>query len=224
MDESRKPLVIIITLVAIVFLLVGIWYAFLREKPIVDPGISEITMTKENASITLNKEGTLIVRNKYGLFQQQWDEDRVEDFFSRFGKTNLSSLSQQCEIDGYCLTVTLADGSEVTYYIPFDDGSLPDVIEELIETLEELDDVIPSPTPTPEVSVSPDPTPPFGSSPTPTPNPTPTPIGSAGGGGDGDGDGDEDGDGPPDYSIPFICDFLDPNIKPNILSETLCTP
>ena len=216
-------MIIFAVIVVLILAGIGIWFGFFKKEPIEEAMIQEVTVTKEDTSITINREGTMTVRNKYGLFQQQWDDDKVADFFARFEAIDFSRYSQDCAVGLYCLTLTLGDGSTVSYSIPYFDGDLPDVIEEIIEDLEELDDVIPTPTPTPTSGASPTSAPTIRPTVTPTPVPTnppgytpiPTPTRGAGGGG---------GEDLPDYWIPFECDFLDPNLRPDILSETVCTP
>jgi hypothetical protein len=210
--------------VAVVFLLVGIGLAISsRAKRVSDIGnIDEITVSKGGSSISLNRKGVLTVKIPEGTFQQQWDERRTADFFSKFEKQDFSRFSSfGPEEGGYVLTIVTGDGQTITLYLPSIGVDIPDEVEELIEELEDIEDSVAEPTPTPEyfgsVTMTPTPPPIF---PTSTPTPasggelTPTPTPSQGSGSYQD----------EDYLIPFVCEFLDPEIRPDILSETLCTP
>lgn len=204
-------------------IVVGVWFAVASRRPQKEPRrIREITLTREEVSITLIREGMLTVRIPEGVFQQQWDDERVAAFFTKFESEDFSAFEQYGEdTEGYILTYTTEAGEEFTFIVPFLDIPIPEVIEELIETLEQLDDVLPTPTPTPEELIPNLRPSPYIPTPTPTPTPywpptpTPSPPWS-----------DDEGDygGKPDYYIPFVCEFIDPGIKPNILSETVCTP
>lgn len=207
--------------IAVVFLLVGISMAISnRSRKTGGAGsISEITVTKGDTSISLNRQGVLTVKIPEGTFQQQWSENKTAHFFAQFEGENFSKFEGLGpEEGGYVLTIVTADGVTITIYLPYSGIDIPDVVEDLIETLEEIIESGGAPTPTPEysgsVTITPTQSPLFPTS-TPTPviggaTPTPTPI---------DGGGQQEA-----YEIPFVCEFLDPEIRPDILSETLCTP
>jgi hypothetical protein len=223
MEDSGRIFKLVGVGLIIAIVLVGVFLAVASRKPKTEPSrIKEVTLTKEDVSITLNRGGTLTVRIPEGVFQQQWDDKEVAAFFARFEQTDFSGFMKYGEkTEGYTLTYTTEGGEQFTFTVPSLDIPIPEVIEELIETLEELEDALPTPTPTPE-PVTPTPTPPFYSpTPTPTPTPasplvpTPTPTPSGGGG---------DGGGIPPYMQPFECEYADPEIEPFIISETVCTP
>lgn len=217
MDESGKGLRLVGIGVVIAVVLIGAWILLLAKrapKP-QEPFIQEVTVSRGDTSITLNRQGTLLVRIPEGVFQQQWDEERVAAFFARFESADLSAFALYDETtDGYAVLVTSSSGEQSTFYLPFGDVSIPDPIEELIETLEEIIENAPLPTPTPTPTPAPVfPTPTPMPIPTPTPPPfapTPTPTPSGGGGEE-------------TVQKLFECDFSDPESIPDILSQTVCT-
>ena len=219
MDDSGRRLRLVGIGLIIAVVVIGVWIFLLaRRNPAQqEPFIQEVAVSRGDTSITLNRQGTLLVRIPEGVFQQQWDEERVAAFFARFEGQDFSAYSAYDEhIDGYFLTLTNSDGKTVTVLIPIGDMTIPDVVEELVRTLEAIISSTPTPTPSPipiPTVFHPSPTP----TPTPTPapgvpTPTPTPSGGTGGGAE------------PPYKIPFVCDFLGPEILPDIISETVCTP
>lgn len=223
MEDSGKLLRLVGIAVVVAVLLVAAWFLFgsRREKPVEPSQIQEVTLTRGDTSITLTRGGTLTVRVPEGVFQQQWDEERVRAFFAQFEAQDFTPFEAYGEeTDGYILTIVTADGEQKTYVLPFLGVPLPEVVEEFIETLEELSSAVPTPTltptpiPTPIVFL-PTPTPIPTLVPTVPPAPTPTPTPSGGDGGTG---------GLASHEQPFECQFTDPDIKPDILSETVCTP
>lgn len=230
MEDSGRLLRLVGIALVIAVVLVGAWLFLMARKtpaPVL-PKIQEVTLTQGERSITVKRSGTIIVRIPEGVFQQQWDEERVAAFFAQFESDDLAAFSAvHPSVEGYLLTVRMTDGSEVTYIVPFAlDVPLPGSVAQLIETFEELSAAYqipsaPSPTPTPPFSF-PSPTLPQ-IQPTPTafptftpPVPTPTPQPQQSGG------WWRWRDAP--YAQTFVCEFLDPDIWPNVLSEVLCTP
>lgn len=223
MEGSGRLIKLVGIGLAIGVVLIGARLLVVRQKPEPEPKrIQEVTIAREDTSITLTREGTLTVRIPEGIFQQQWDDERVAAFFAKFESEDFSAFAQYGEeVEGYTITYTTYGGEVVRFTVPFIDIPIPEALEELIETLEELKDAFPTPTPTPG-KIMPKPTlPPYRPTPTPTPTPFkfPTPTPTPPGGGDGGDYG-----GWPDYYIPFVCEFINPEIRPDILSETVCTP
>ncbi len=221
MKLSQREVRVVAIGVAVALVLVGIGLA-IRARNIKQEEtlIEEIKLEQGETSITLTREGTLTLRNSDGIFQQQWDEARTREFFAKFEREDLSSFSAYPpDIEGYLLTVVKADGTTKTYYVPSFGISLPEVVEELVETIEELGDSIPPAVPTAVPTSFVFPTVPPTIAPTLPPpiglTPTPTPI--VNGGGNGGQPGGE-------HTIPFECSFFDSDIKPDIKSETVCTP
>lgn len=208
----------IFLVIAGVLLIVGIWFAFSRRGVEEEAAkrIEQVTLEKGEKSVTLTREGTLTVRIPEGIFQQQWDEDKVAAFFSRFENEDFSQFNRPTLDDEiYVLTVITADGEVATYIIPIFDLEIPEIIEELIETLEEIVSVILEATPTPTMFPTPAQT---YTRPSPTPTttsfvfPSPTLPPQTGGGNGGT------------QQKQFECEFYDPEANPDIISETVCTP
>ena len=197
--------------------IIGIWiFISIRRSPAqTTPFVQEVSLKRGDTSLTLNRQGTLTVTIPEGIFQQQWDEERVAAFFARFEGQDFSAYRAYDEhIDGYFLTLTNSDGKTVTVLIPIGDVTIPDTVEELIQTLEKIIENAPEPPPTP----TPTPRPIF-PTPTPTPTPThppppfvPTPTPTPSGGG-----------GEETVEKLFECDFSDPESIPDVLSQTVCT-
>lgn len=215
MEDRGRLLRIGLIGIAVFIVFIGVWFGFIRKSAEPeDQSITEITLERGDASMTLTRGGTLTVRIPEGVFQQQWDEERVRAFFSRFESEDFSQFSiYGQDVEGYVLTITRGDGSQVSYVIPFFefDIPLPDVIEELIDILEEITTISLTPT---SVAFPTSFIPTYGAGPSPTvpvPPSTPIPTQPPSGGG-------------PQTQQPFECDFFDPNLKPDIISETACTP
>jgi hypothetical protein len=219
MNDSNRRLRLVGIGLVVGLVIIGIWiFISIRRSPAqITPFVQEVSLKRGDTSLTLNRQGTLTVTIPEGVFQQQWDEERVAAFFARFEGQDFSAYRAYDEhVDGYFLTLTNSDGKSLTVLIPIGDVTIPDVVEELVQTLEEIISSTPTPTPTPipiPTVYHPSPTP----TPTPTPAPgvpTPTPTPSGGTGAEAE----------PPYKIPFVCDFLGPDILPDIISETVCTP
>lgn len=214
MEDAGRLLRLVGIALVIAVVLVGAWLFLMARKtpaPVL-PKIQEVTLTQGERSITVKRSGTIIVRIPEGVFQQQWDEERVAEFFARFESQDFSGFAKfGPEEQGYIVKIVASDGSESIYYLPLLDVPLPQVVQELVEALEEVSQVMPTPTPIP----TPTPYLPF---PTPTPTrvptlppppvATPTPSGGGGGG---------------VVQKLFECDFTDPQSLPDILSQTVCT-
>ena len=217
MDDSGRRLRLVGIGLIIAVVVIGVWIFLLaRRNPAQqEPFIQEVAVSRGDTSITLNRQGTLLVRIPEGVFQQQWDEERVAAFFARFEGQDFSTYRAYDEhIDGYFLTLTNSDGKTITVLIPIGDVTIPDVVEELVRILEEIIENAPEPAPTP----TPTPRPIF-PTPTPTPTPThppppfvPTPTPTPSGGG-----------GEETVEKLFECDFSDPESIPDVLSQTVCT-
>jgi len=216
--ESARNLRLVAVLAALLVVLVGVWVATRPKQREPVQKVTQVSLTKGEVSITLTREGAMMVRTPEGLFEQQWDQERVRAFFARFESEDFSQFEQYQETNtGYILRIVGEDGTERTVYFPFLGIPLPDPVRDLVEILEEVTsgEGLPSPTPFPTTSFQPT------QPPVPTATPTtggrpaasPTPIPRVGGGGGGG-----------DPRLPFVCEFLDPEIWPNILSEVVCTP
>jgi hypothetical protein len=217
MEWRGKRLYITSILFFLLIFVSGVWFAFFRKTTVEEtPQVTEVTIERGEVSMTLNREGLLTVRIPEGVFQQQWSEERVVEFFSRFESEDLSKFEQPTlGEEGYVLTITTSDGRVITYYITDFSIPLPEIIEELIELLEDVSTITPTPIPTALPTSS---TPISVPSPTAPPTlPTPTPTQPASGGGNG-------GNGGEQTQQPFECDFYDPDQNPDIISETVCTP
>lgn len=215
MEQAGRPWKLLGVGMAVLLVLVGIWLLLSgrRQPPAPVAQIQEVTLTQGERSITLNRGGTLTVRIPEGVFQQQWDEEKVAAFFAKFESQDWSAFSIYGEeTEGYRLSIVSSDGTVRTVVVPFLDVPLPEVVAQLATTLTEISEVAsaPTPTPTPRAFVSlPTPVPTTLPTQWPTPGPTPTPI--------------PRGDGGGFVQRFFECDFTEPASLPDILSQTVCT-
>ena len=216
--ESARGWRLAAVFIALLVLIVGVWMATRSRQQKPQTKVNEVTLTRGDVSITVTREGAMTVRTPEGLFEQQWDEQRVRAFFAQFESEDFSRFRRFDETtEGYMLTLVSDGGQRTTFVVPFLDIPIPPSVEELIKVLEEVTSGggLPSPTPFPTVGFWPT-QPPFPTptqmpfyQPLPTPTPTPTQGGSSGG---------------TDPRQPFTCSFSDPTIRPDVLSETVCTP
>jgi hypothetical protein len=190
-------MVVVGIVVGILLVLLMVAFEASRTQTDEKPAIQRVTLQSGDSSVTVRRSGSVTMRLPQGVFQQQWDEQRVREFFARFTGEDFTAFAAfGDESEGYLLTIVTEDGQEQTYVLPFLDVPIPEVVEELIEALEEFAQAVPTPMPTP----------------TPTPVvlfPTPTPAPSGDGGGV--------------IQKLFECDFSDPESAANVLSQTVCT-
>lgn len=216
MEDSGRMLRFLGIGLAIGIVVVAVWIGLMNRQPEQQQNkVKEVTIAREDMSITITRGGTLTVKIPEGTFQQQWDEERVAAFFAKFELEDFSVFAAYGdEVEGYTLTYTTESGEQFSFVLPFFDIPIPEVIEELVEALEEISGAVPTPIPTPT------PTPiPIYSYPTPTPIPTPTPYIPPQ---PTPTPGPSNGDGDTGQKL-FECEFTDPDVAPNILSQTICT-
>lgn len=228
MEKSQKKFILIgvAVIMGLSAVLGGLLFIRQKQDAVERQRIVEIKLEREEASITLTRDGTLTVEIPEGIFQQQWDESEVNAFFAQFENQDLGRYAEpEAGFEGYFLTVKTGDNRQVIYFIPFLGIEIPQVVERLIGTLEEIvkGSLRPTPKPTGYTLTTTPTSTPFLYYPTAVPtqnpgglrlSPTPVPTGEVSGGTGGN----------EAYKIPFECGFSDPNIRQNVLSETVCTP
>lgn len=221
---SKNILYMLAGAVLLLFLFGGVFLSGRSPKPSPSPTrgtISEVTIDNGSTRLTVKRNGVVRVAHGDRVFYQFWEEARVEELFSRLETLDLSSFDSQLKPGevGYVLTLTTSQGV-ITIAIPQDALDLPDVIQELIETVDELTEQFdedeaaggaaallssPSPSPSPLASFTPTPVPAV--LPSAVPSPTPTPTSGSGG-------------GLPTQQI-FACEFAGAT-RIRVLSETIC--
>lgn len=186
----------------------------LKKKKI----ISKITIKRqgEENCIEVTPDGIVRVYRECGT-QELESANRLTNpksvlkLFKLVSETDLSKLDTSGEGELYQLILETDEGTEVVYIVFSDDS--PPVIEEIIETIENVEEEIPDPTPIPNPSASMQLFPSGGATSPPqasgvvvSPSPSATP---------GTGGSQE---------VPFNCDYQETSQnKPVNVSNTICT-
>jgi len=196
-----------------------------KKEAKASPGsLTEITIENDKTKLTVKRNGVVEVRSGDKVFYQFWEKDRVDRLFSLLEKADFSGFGSKLKPgeEGYLLTLTTDQGT-ITIAIPGNSEIIPDIVKELIETLEEISEQIgggsvasPLPSLLPLGSATPTPTATPFATPTPTatpfatPTPTATPTAPGAGG------------GTPSPQELFVCEYTGSTGRVRVLSETLC--
>lgn len=162
---------------------IGLWYSnFQKSLQEVSAPISQnqIMIQRGNDVVIVNDNGLVEYRLESGVYFDNWDMDKVRNFFSTLQAKARASKGQTPPGGNYYTVTLYVDGELVTIYVEEGDELIDEVFED-----------------TPGGGGGgfdfdfDDDSPPGGSSPSPTPTPIPTNPGtvSAGGGAGGGGGG-----------------------------------
>ena len=88
--ESARGWRLAAVFIALLVLIVGVWMATRSRQQKPQTKVNEVTLTRGDVSITVTREGAMTVRTPEGLFEQQWDEQRVRAFFAQFESEDFS--------------------------------------------------------------------------------------------------------------------------------------
>lgn len=213
-----RPLVAIGIVVIVIGLLVGLGtmvYQTLTPKP--KPAmVAVVEFNDGQNTVTVERTGKVTIKTPFGTFTQQWDKEKIRQFFEQIDDLDFDLLSKFLGLS-LAMDLTLANGEQITIYLTEAQDGLTQAIQESLEQIysDEGKDTGPLPTLIPLVLNSP--------SPSPRTSVTPQPsVTTSGGKISGGNNPFKQGTEVEDPTV-FNCDTaLEQTGKRVVISNTLC--
>lgn len=141
---SRNPALAIGVAVGFLLLLSILGFVIYRQMtgPQKMSEISVIEFVDGQNEVIVNRNGNVKVNTPYGSFSQNWDKNKVDDFFANANRMNLNNLTNFVGSD-VTIGLTYDSGKKVTAILSEVDKTISDTMQKTLENAYEEYNLLP---------------------------------------------------------------------------------